>query len=464
MSPQRSLDTELESFRQQWLSDLRVRRPADPPPAPAPAPPPTKTEEPAAPSDDDDGSDPDHDPDGGALASALVSALDFYEAAMDKEAEGNMGDSVKLYRQAYRLDARVDRRYREKHPPLPAPAPVDHPVSTTPRPPTPRQYDSAAELLRSLPGVSIIGSDAGPCPLSTLPEELLVLILSEVAVADPGLAAGDVAVVCKRLAYLLGTEQRIWKPVALSPVYGFPAMHYRFGLGPDWDELNGLDIPDPNEVHPGDPLASAALIPSVYTSWSDMFRRRPRIRFNGCYISTVNYIRPGHHAAAPAAWAGSSPVHIVTYYRYLRFFRDGSAISLLTTVHPADVVHQLTPDQLRLHRDSSFGRHHGLDHGGHSPMRLALRGRWHLAPDHHLDRQDDDDDAGSLVVETEGVGPKYVYRMHLLLRRAGRAACNNKLVWRTFHSYNKLTDDWAEFGLKNDKPFVFSRVRSYGMG
>lgn len=278
--------------------------------------------------------------------------------------------------------------------------------------------------------------------------------------------AADVAVVCKRLAYLVGTEQRIWKPVALSPLYGFPAMHYRFGLGPDWDEFNGLDMPDPNEIHPGDPLASAALIPSVYTSWSDMFRRRPRIRFNGCYISTVNYIRPGHHAAAPAAWAGSGPVHIVTYYRYLRFFRDGSAISLLTTVHPADVVHQLTADQLRLHRDSSSGRHHGLDHGGHSPMRLALRGRWHLAPDHDLQRQDDDDDddAGSLVVETEGVGPKYVYRMHLLLRRAGRAACNNKLVWRTFHSYNKLTDDWAEFGLKNDKPFVFSRVRSYGMG
>lgn len=140
MSSQRSLDTELESFRQQWLSDLRVRRPADSQTAPAPAPPPTKTEEPAAPSDD--GSDPDHDSDGGILASALVSALDFYEAAMDKEAEGNMGDSVKLYRQAYRVNDR-------HHPPFPAPPfpPPPLPADTQPtmkarrqsRPPLPRE-------------------------------------------------------------------------------------------------------------------------------------------------------------------------------------------------------------------------------------------------------------------------------------------------------------------------------------
>ena len=33
----------------------------------------------------------------------LVSALDHYEEAMEKEASGNMGDSLKLYRKAYRV-------------------------------------------------------------------------------------------------------------------------------------------------------------------------------------------------------------------------------------------------------------------------------------------------------------------------------------------------------------------------
>jgi F-box protein 9 len=33
----------------------------------------------------------------------LVSALDHYEEAMEKEAQGNMGDSLHLYRRAYRV-------------------------------------------------------------------------------------------------------------------------------------------------------------------------------------------------------------------------------------------------------------------------------------------------------------------------------------------------------------------------
>jgi F-box protein 9 len=32
------------------------------------------------------------------------------------------------------------------------------------------------------------------------------------------------------------------------------------------------------------------------------------------------------------------PIHLVTYYRYLRFFSDGSCITLLTTKEPTQVV------------------------------------------------------------------------------------------------------------------------------
>ncbi|KAI0411655.1 hypothetical protein F5X98DRAFT_356875 [Xylaria grammica] len=71
---------------------------------------------------------------------------------------------------------------------------------------------------------------------------------------------------------------------------------------------------------------------------------------------------------------------------------------------------------------------------------------------------------GDLYIKTEGVvGAKYMYRMDLSLRSAGQSARNNKLVWRGFWSYNRLTDDWAQFALKNHKPFFFSRVRSYGV-
>jgi F-box protein 9 len=53
--------------------------------------------------------------------------------------------------------------------------------------------------------------------------------------------------------------------------------------------------------------------------------------------------------------------------------------------------------------------------------------------------------------------------MYLGVSSAGRATRNNKLVWQGYWSYNRLTDDWAVFGLKNDRPFYWSRVKSYGM-
>jgi F-box protein 9 len=84
-------------------------------------------------------------------------------------------------------------------------------------------------------------------------------------------------------------------------------------------------------------------------------------------------------------------------------------------------------------------------------------------------------DPRDLVIETEGVGAsKYVYVLHLALRSSTVRPVNNnpalpnpskntKLVWKGYWSYDKLTDDWAEFGLKNDRAFVFRRVRGWGM-
>ena len=103
-------------------------------------------------------------------------------------------------------------------------------------------------------------------------------------------------------------------------------------------------------------------------------------------------------------------------------------------------------------------------------MKHALRGRWRLSGNSHGikdDSEGDKEEEGTVHIETEGVDPdKYIYKMELALKTAGRAGGtkNNKLNWRGFWSYNKLTDDWAEFGLRNDKAFFWSRVKSYGMG
>lgn len=225
---------------------------------------------------------------------------------------------------------------------------------------------------------------------------------------------------------------------------------------------NPLDISTLNLTHSPSfstvPVQSSPILSlsAVYPSYRQMLRTRPRLRFNGCYISTVNYHRPGASNTSNSTY--TCPVHIVTYYRYLRFFRDGTCLSLLTTTEPADVVHHLTKENLQAHHNRESMLPSAI-------MRHALKGRWRLSGSLAY-QHDDMEKEGDVHIETEGVDAKYMYKMQLSLRSAGRAGGtrNNKLVWKGFWSYNRLTDDWATFTLRNDRAFFWSRVKSYAMG
>lgn len=400
------------------------------------------------------------------------------------------------------LDDRVHEKYKNKHFP---------PSAFPPKAPKPQQANpsnasttvpnnahhsshgltpSLSQLVEEFSQLSIPGAepptDASPpppCPISELPGEILSEILYWSAMADIASFA-RISRVCKRLAYLCMAEEQIWKEVATSEKYGFAGMHYSYAcdlkgqpLGDIEDDGGVLLDPDPRDPEPASTLATPPppppppspqtdllLLKSQYaSSWRRMFRTRPRLRFGGCYISTVNYTRPGAASTTTPTW--NTPVHIVTYFRYLRFFRDGTAISLLTTAEPVDVVHHITKENL-----PSAPSHERGAHGFHAPsllpsavMKDALRGRWRLSgPGDGVSVGEEAE--GDVHVETEGVVPKYMWKMQFALGSAGRGTRNNKLTWKGFWSYNRLTDDWGEFGLKNDKAYYWSRVKSYGMG
>ncbi|OAA40624.1 F-box domain containing protein [Metarhizium rileyi] len=483
MSEPDRLDSELESFRQQWLSEVRSKTGEQsrsestafslPQTPTAHQPPRPKTRKPPPPTIEEEDEHVrtlsfDDGPEPGSAAErpgsrALVSALDHYEEAMEREAQGNMGESLKLYRKAYRLDHGVDRRYREKHFPPKHPGHPEPPATPDTALPT-----RTPDLIASFAGLWIEpepesqDTPSRPCPMSSLPAELLVHISRDLAALDVGDFA-RLSLVCKPLAYIAALDQT-WRQVCLSTRHGFTGMHYDWNKTVEWDPLEHLLAPDLAQRRRASNIAvTMSLVPDPYATWMAMFRSRPRIRFNGCYISTVNYVRTGQASTNQATWGGA-PIHIVTYYRYLRFFRDGTLISLLTTLEPALVVHHLDRHLLHLHRDSAHAYLPSV------VMQRAYKGRWRLSlgeeghvhpgPGGDHDQLQD----GDVTIETEGVDPKYMFRMDLSLRTAGKAARNNKIVWRGFFSYNKLTDDWAEFTLKHDKAFFFSRVRSYGLG
>ncbi|EGE77764.1 F-box protein [Blastomyces dermatitidis ATCC 18188] len=480
-----------------------------------------------------------------------TSALEHFEAAARKEAQGNLGSSLDLYRKAYRLDSKVDQEYRKKHfPPAlklpginPSAAPVTVPNTTHHSQEGP--VLSTAELIASFASSPILGVDRiiegtppPPCPISKVPSEVLVEILCHVALLDPA-TFGRLSLVCKRLAYHFAHEKHIWRRLCQGPEFGFGAMHYDFACDVNWHRINSF-LPKFTLFPFGQ--THNLQIPKPLISWSQVFQAFPRIRFTGIYISTVNYNRPGANSSLQnISW--NTPIHIVTYYRYLRFYPDGTVISLLSTTEPVDVVPHISKENLEiLHVGTPAHRrrqHHTSDTSdttqtaapvanpippvAAAALKHSLRGRWHLnnpyppPPPPAISNEpegstsappissallanpkpppskfrlaatassatsgnNDLPDPRDLFVETEGVDPKYTYTMHLALRSTsgGRhvgehvtsspptsnPSKNTKLMWKGFWSYNRLTDDWAEFGLRNDRAFVFRRVRGWGM-
>ncbi|EHY58128.1 hypothetical protein HRR83_005010 [Exophiala dermatitidis] len=462
------------------------------------------------------------------------SALEHYERAVEKESQGNLGDSLSHYRKAYRLDAKVDQSYRNKHFPAkskpanpnPSNAAVTVPSTAHHSSKEPTEALTFEQLLDSFAGSQIEGvppiiegDRPPPCGIKKLPTEVLLVLLRHVAIRDPAIFV-RLSLVCKKLAYHVLTDNEIWKRVALGPEFGLASQRYDFATDIQGRESIdrrlgvGVDDEDDEGENPRYSIVTESSFPKD-TVWRDVFHNYPRIRFSGVYISTVNYTRPGGASATANTW--TNPIHIVTYYRYLRFFRDGTCISLLTTNEPIEVVHHLTPENLNYVRSNGKHQHQQSGHplnftssapalfkdggtssstsgtttGGAAPppsaqqiMKHALRGRWRLchpslepAEAMNTTNMPGSDTVhaprpiypGDLHIETEGAGPRYMYTLHLALKSAGSARSkhttkNNKLQWKGFWSYNLLTNDWAEFTLRNDKPFYFSRVKGYGLG
>lgn len=75
-----------------------------------------------------------------------------------------------------------------------------------------------------------------------------------------------------------------------------------------------------------------------YQSWRDMYLQRPRLRYNGCYISKISYIRDGENSFQDRFYR---PWHLVEYFRYLRFFPEGRVLMLTSTDEPQTCVNSL---------------------------------------------------------------------------------------------------------------------------
>ncbi|XP_038898881.1 F-box protein 7 isoform X2 [Benincasa hispida] len=91
-------------------------------------------------------------------------------------------------------------------------------------------------------------------------------------------------------------------------------------------------------------------------SWRKMWLLRPRIRTDGLYVSRNTYIRAGI-----AEWKITNPVHLVCYFRYIRFFPSGR---FLYKVEAAVLYPGARPTVLRIRmrlRGTSTGANNRMD-------------------------------------------------------------------------------------------------------
>ncbi|KZV65163.1 hypothetical protein PENSPDRAFT_655974 [Peniophora sp. CONT] len=154
---------------------------------------------------------------------------------------------------------------------------------------------------------------------------------------------------------------------------------------------------------------------------------QPRIRLDGVYIAVNQYIRHGH---SENVWVTLS--HLITYHRYLRFYPSGQVISLLANEdqEPQSVIHMLKPT-LR--------------------MKGLYIGRWRLE--------------GTTVHVTDLTDPsmpdaRYTFQMTLELRSRPLGRWN-RLDFQEYESVAVATGEAVALPLKKERPFWFSKVRSY---
>uniref|UniRef100_A0A1L8DD09 Putative f-box only protein 9 n=1 Tax=Nyssomyia neivai TaxID=330878 RepID=A0A1L8DD09_9DIPT len=75
-----------------------------------------------------------------------------------------------------------------------------------------------------------------------------------------------------------------------------------------------------------------------YISWRQMFQERHRVNFHGCYISKTSYLRYGENSFQDQFYR---PVHLIVYYRYIRFFPEGRVLMLTTPDEPINCIGKL---------------------------------------------------------------------------------------------------------------------------
>lgn len=386
------------------------------------------------------------------LTPKLRVAVDVYRDAVTHEQRSDLDQALVLYRKAFRMEPNVDKIFhmleaqqlasRPHHhgrrgsigkqgdgstipldlgsleispsiPPVVVKLPANHGIVT----------GSLASLISSWPSTLVFEreEEKDPIPISFIPDEILVYVLSCLDVTSLERFA-----LVNRKARIVSLDSSLWR-AHVQAIYKPPQ------IPEDEDELE-------------------MLIGDYLKDHRRLYIEHPRIRLDGVYIAMCHYIRKG---LSENAWVQIN--HLITYHRYLRFLPTGEVLSLLANegLEPQQVIQMLKPT---LRMKGFLIGHWKLigttilitnlqDPSLVAPFPIPNNAHPHNHPNHPLNNPNPT--------------TKYTFQMTLELRSKPTPGRWNRLDFKAYDSVQVGSGELVPVALKHDRPFWFSKVRSY---
>lgn len=347
----------------------------------------------------------------------------LFQQGVDFERKGKCYEAIRMYRKAIQLVPDIEfKMYSQTVQQKKNRADLkNNNISNDPKPGSSRQseIDQAIEdLVESFQkdlalegrGVCETTFEAGTIStslhISCLPVEVFLVILKWLVSSDLDFKSLErFGQVCKGF-YLLSRDQEVWK-LACMKIWG------------------------PNI--------------SPTTTWREMLLTRPRVNFNGCYISKINYQRFGENPGFVDQFY--RPVQIIEYFRVVRFLPNGKLLMLTS----ADEL-QLSVSKLKnvrnafQSRDILKGEYHYQD----STVLIVIKKKPSAHQKYHRKISSDDEVTFFLELEIQDTLKKKF----------------TKLNWKHytishFRNGEELNSDFDLRSSSKYPPFYFSQVKSY---
>jgi len=195
-----------------------------------------------------------------------------------------------------------------------------------------------------------------------------------------------------------------------------------------------------------------------YSSYRQMYLRRPHPVFDGIYIAKTSYIRQGDQSL------GNSYRHwqLVEYFRYIRLFSDGFMFMLTTCDDPMTTIPKIKSRTTK-YPGLLTGYYRSIDCDDGKERLCAVLSRTQttiIAPSRRQRR-------GANAQHADADDRSFHMELEMLL--SGKKRLHSHLKWRSFsvHSVSRASGETnvSEFDLTNNgyPDLYFSRVKSYAL-